>query len=209
MRSVLPQGRSSDDGRGNVKILSHKLCDDDGTPMDFQRSPNQSGVITLEFFVMHYTAGTSAKGSVEWLSNSAARASAHLVIGRDGEVVQLVAFNRKAWHAGRSEWDGRRGVNGFSMGIELNNAGGLEGSEDRWSSCQGVGIDDAEVTVRTHAFDGVIRGWHKYSREQQHGSPVCSSASTDCVMWSVTRISLRAASPTPDPRSPWPRFVRP
>ncbi len=166
MRSVLPNERSSKQEGDNVKILSHKLCNDDGTPMDFQRSPNQSGVITPEFLVMHYTAGTSANGSVEWLKNSTARASAHLVIGRDGEVVQLVAFNKKAWHAGRSEWNGRRGVNGFSIGIELDNAGRLEGSEGRWSSWQGVGIDDEEVTVRPHAFDGVIRGWHTYSTEQ-------------------------------------------
>ncbi len=149
-----------------MKTLSHKLCDDDGTPMDFQRSPNQSGVITPEFLVMHYTAGTSAKGSVEWLSNSTARASAHLVIGRDGDVVQLVAFNKKAWHAGRSEWDGRRGVYDFSIGIELDNAGRLEGSEAPWTSWQGVGIDDAEVTVRAHAFDGVMSGWQTYPTEQ-------------------------------------------
>ena len=115
---------------------------------------------------MHYTAGTSAKGSVEWLSNPAARASAHLVIGRDGEVVQLVAFNKKAWHAGRSEWDGRRGVNEFSIGIELDNAGRLEGGEGRWSSWQGVRTDDEDVTVRPHAFDGAISTWHTYSTEQ-------------------------------------------
>ena len=87
--SVPPQGRSSRVEGDKVKIRSHKLCDDDGAPIDFQRSPNQSGVISPEFLVMHYTAGTSAKGSVEWLSNSAARASAHLVIGRDGEVVSI------------------------------------------------------------------------------------------------------------------------
>ena len=149
-----------------MKILSHKLCDDDGTPMGFQRSPNQSGVITPEFLVMHYTAGTSMKGSVDWLSNPVARASAHLVMGRDGEVVQLVAFNRKAWHAGQSEWDGRRSANGFSIGIELDNAGRLEGGEGRWSSWQGVGIEDAETTVRPHAFDGAISGWHTYPTEQ-------------------------------------------
>lgn len=51
------------------------------------------------------------------------RVSAHLLIRRDGEAVQFVPFDRRAWHAGRSRWfDGRgwRGeLNDFSVGIEL------------------------------------------------------------------------------------------
>ncbi|ATJ81660.1 1,6-anhydro-N-acetylmuramyl-L-alanine amidase AmpD [Halomonas beimenensis] len=49
--------------------------------------------------------------------------SAHLLIRRDGECVQFVPFHERAWHAGRSRWrDGgveRRGLNDFSVGIEL------------------------------------------------------------------------------------------
>lgn len=47
------------------------------------------------------------------------RVSAHLLIRRDGEIVQFVPFDRCAWHAGRSRWHGRGGVNDFSIGIEL------------------------------------------------------------------------------------------
>ncbi len=51
------------------------------------------------------------------------RVSAHLLIRRDGECVQFVPFDRRAWHAGRSRWhDGereRRALNDFSIGIEL------------------------------------------------------------------------------------------
>ncbi|GHB22858.1 N-acetyl-anhydromuranmyl-L-alanine amidase [Salinicola rhizosphaerae] len=51
------------------------------------------------------------------------RVSAHLLIRRDGEVVQFVPFDRRAWHAGRSVWhDGqcrREGLNDFTIGIEL------------------------------------------------------------------------------------------
>lgn len=51
------------------------------------------------------------------------RVSAHLLIRRDGECVQFVPFDRRAWHAGRSCWiDGgqaRRGLNDFTVGIEL------------------------------------------------------------------------------------------
>ena len=47
------------------------------------------------------------------------RVSAHLVIGRQGEVYQLVPFDKRAWHAGESEFDGRSRCNDFSIGIEL------------------------------------------------------------------------------------------
>ncbi|ANF58792.1 N-acetyl-anhydromuranmyl-L-alanine amidase [Halotalea alkalilenta] len=47
------------------------------------------------------------------------RVSAHLLIRRDGECVQFVAFDRRAWHAGQSQWEGRSRFNDFSIGIEL------------------------------------------------------------------------------------------
>jgi AmpD protein len=47
------------------------------------------------------------------------RVSSHLLIRRDGEVIQYVPFNRRAWHAGDSCFRGRRACNDFSIGIEL------------------------------------------------------------------------------------------
>ena len=45
--------------------------------------------------------------------------SAHLLIRRDGQVIQFVPFAERAWHAGVSELRGRSRVNDFSIGIEL------------------------------------------------------------------------------------------
>lgn len=45
--------------------------------------------------------------------------SAHLLIDRQGEVIQFVPFGKKAWHAGQSEFKGRENCNDFSIGIEL------------------------------------------------------------------------------------------
>lgn len=45
--------------------------------------------------------------------------SAHLLIRRNGEVVQFVPFTQRAWHAGASVLAGRERVNDFSIGIEL------------------------------------------------------------------------------------------
>lgn len=50
---------------------------------------------------------------------AALRVSAHLLVRRDGGLVQYVPFHRRAWHAGRSRWQGRDACNDFSVGIEL------------------------------------------------------------------------------------------
>ena len=47
------------------------------------------------------------------------RVSAHLVIGRHGDLYQAVEFDKRAWHAGQSEFQGRSRCNDFSIGIEL------------------------------------------------------------------------------------------
>lgn len=47
------------------------------------------------------------------------RVSAHFLIRRDGEVMQFVSANDRAWHAGASSFCGRERCNDFSIGIEL------------------------------------------------------------------------------------------
>ena len=47
------------------------------------------------------------------------RVSAHLLIDRDGLLTQFVAFDKRAWHAGVSSFEGRERCNDFSIGIEL------------------------------------------------------------------------------------------
>ncbi|RPG42773.1 MAG: 1,6-anhydro-N-acetylmuramyl-L-alanine amidase AmpD [Gammaproteobacteria bacterium TMED112] len=47
------------------------------------------------------------------------KVSAHILIERNGSLVQFVAFNKCAWHAGESTYEGRDSCNEFSIGIEL------------------------------------------------------------------------------------------
>lgn len=47
------------------------------------------------------------------------RVSAHALIDRNGQLTQYVAFDKKAWHAGQSCFDGRQQCNDFSIGVEL------------------------------------------------------------------------------------------
>ena len=81
-------------------------------PLVQHRSPNQSSRNgrTITHLVWHSTAGSYA-GSISWLCNRAAAASAHLVVREDGdEATQLVHLAVKAWHA--EAW------NAFSVGVE-------------------------------------------------------------------------------------------
>ena len=50
---------------------------------------------------------------------SGLKVSAHVVIDREGVLVQYVPFDRRAWHAGVSAYEGRERCNDFSVGIEL------------------------------------------------------------------------------------------
>ena len=153
-----------------MKIQNHRLIADDGTPVRYVETPNKGGLMTPEYLIMHYTAGSSAEGSVSWMCNPAAKAAAHLVIGRDGSLTQLAPFNRVTWHAGKSEWEGRSGLNGFSIGIELDNAGKLERVGSRWiSAVSKRAYPDDDVLVANHKHDRPGTppiGWHEYGEEQ-------------------------------------------
>jgi AmpD protein len=50
---------------------------------------------------------------------AALKVSSHCLIRRDGEIIQYVPFNKRAWHAGDSRFLGREDCNNFSIGIEL------------------------------------------------------------------------------------------
>jgi len=62
--------------------------------------------------VIHVTDGGSLTGNVSWLIDDKSEASAHYVVSRDGDIVQLVPLHDVAWHSGNSK------VNAHSIGIE-------------------------------------------------------------------------------------------
>jgi len=101
----------------NCEVRDHLLFVD-GEQVPFQESPNHGHKITPTIVVIHYTGDNSMEGAVSWLCAERSGVSAHLVIGKDGSIIQLVPFNVSAWHAGRSDYNGRANVNGFSVGIE-------------------------------------------------------------------------------------------
>jgi N-acetylmuramoyl-L-alanine amidase len=89
-------------------------------------SPNfndRAPQIPLRFVVLHYTGMQSAKEALDRLTDSKAEVSAHYVVDEDGDVYGLVDEAKRAWHAGKSFWQGIEDVNSASIGIELVNPG--------------------------------------------------------------------------------------
>ncbi len=60
------------------------------------------------------------------------KVSAHLFIKRDGQVIQFVNFNQRAWHAGESEFSGQKNCNDYSIGIELEGTDDIEYTEQQY-----------------------------------------------------------------------------
>lgn len=60
--------------------------------------------------------------------------SSHLLIKRNGDIVQFVPFNERAWHAGLSEFKGKSNCNDFSIGIELEGADHIPYEDDQYQA---------------------------------------------------------------------------
>ena len=58
--------------------------------------------------------------------------SAHLLIDRAGEITQFVPFDKRAWHAGQSCFEGRENCNDFSIGIELEGTDDLPYTQEQY-----------------------------------------------------------------------------
>ena len=72
--------------------------------------------------------------------------SAHLLVRRDGELVQFVPFSARAWHAGESCFQGRTRCNDHSIGIEL------EGEDD-------LAYDDRQYNTLIPLLASMLRAY--------------------------------------------------
>jgi AmpD protein len=82
--------------------------------------------------------------------------SAHLLIKRDGSCVQFVPFNKRAWHAGKSNYEGKERCNDFSIGIEL------EGTES-------IPYTEAQYIQLAEVIDSLLKAYPNLSKQQITG----------------------------------------
>ncbi len=88
--------------------------------------------------------------------------SAHMLIDRTGEITQFVTFDKRAWHAGVSCFDGRENCNDFSIGIEL------EGTDD-------LPYTQAQYNQLSRVTEALMRAYPAITKERitghQHIAP--------------------------------------
>ena len=109
--------------------------------------------------------------------------SAHFLIRREGELLQFVSCDARAWHAGASVWRGRSECNDFSIGIELE---GLEG--DVFEAPQYIALAGLIGALRRHYPIAAVTG-HEQVAPGRKSDP---GAGFD---WARLRTSLQAAAP--------------
>ena len=81
------------------------------------RTPNVSAKpITPKAVVLHHSGGSYA-GGVSWIKNPASRVSYHCLIAKDGRRTVFAIPTQRTWHAGKSEWRGKRDLNSWSLGV--------------------------------------------------------------------------------------------
>ena len=97
--------------------------------------------------------------------------SSHLLIRRDGEIVQYVSLNKRAWHAGKSEFCGRTICNNFSIGIEL------EGSVNQ-------AYTDLQYRKLAEVIESLMSNYPKLTRDRIVGhSDIAPGRKTDPGPW--------------------------
>jgi N-acetyl-anhydromuramoyl-L-alanine amidase len=95
------------------------------------------------------------------------RVSAHLLVRRDGELVQFVPFHRRAWHAGTSQFEGRPACNDFSIGIEL------EGADE-------IAFEDAQYDATRQVIEALLEAYPALSPTRLVGhSDIAPGRKTD------------------------------
>ena len=87
-------------------------------------SPNfDERSLPVSIIVLHYTGMQTAQAAIDRLRDPAAKVSAHYLVAEDGQVLRMVAEDKRAWHAGKSRWRGIEDINSASVGIEIVNPG--------------------------------------------------------------------------------------
>lgn len=100
---------------------------------DLHASPNierrKSGY-TPSILILHYTGLPTVERAIDVLSRTDCKVSCHYVIDEAGRIIQMVAEDMRAWHAGVSYWAGETDINSASIGIEIQNPGHMLGYPD-------------------------------------------------------------------------------
>ena len=146
-------------------------------------SPNHDErASAISMIVLHYTGMADAESAIARLTDPAAKVSCHYLVAEDGQILRMVAEERRAWHAGRSHWRGITDVNSASVGIEIVNPGHELGYrpfpdeqiealiplvadiKDRYGIGRGNVVGHSDVAPARKRDPGELFPWHRLAR---------------------------------------------
>lgn len=136
-----------------------------GRSAAFRAANSFGGRFHPTLIICHDTADRPVpKDTVNYFASKECQVSAHFVVERDGTITQMVPCDHKAWHAGKSVWEGQQGVNNFAIGIEIDNPGALSKDGKAWFT----GKNEAGITGIQHAAtkEHGDAWWLPYTPEQ-------------------------------------------
>lgn len=77
--------------------------------------------------ILHYTDTLTGFVALKILQSEERKVSSHYFVNDDGHIMRLVPDEMRAWHAGKSYWQGETDINSVSIGIEIQNPGHTNG----------------------------------------------------------------------------------
>ncbi|MEO6699584.1 MAG: 1,6-anhydro-N-acetylmuramyl-L-alanine amidase AmpD [Paraperlucidibaca sp.] len=102
-----------------------------------------------------FTGQLSTQGHPYFAEIAGIEVSAHVLIRRDGELVQYVAFDQRAWHAGKSSYLGRDNCNDYAIGIELEGCDDQPFNDSQYDALNAL---LAVLAARYPALQGAVTG---------------------------------------------------
>ena len=81
----------------------------------------------IKYILFHYTGMKSENSAINRLTKIQSEVSSHYLIKNNGKIISLVPDSYTAWHAGASSWKKIKGLNKYSIGIEISNPGHKHG----------------------------------------------------------------------------------
>jgi N-acetylmuramoyl-L-alanine amidase len=138
----------------------------DGRALRVVGTRNVGQMTEPRFIVLHFTGTGTLQGAVDWFRRPEAQNSAHVIVGRDGEVVQMAPFSLATWHVGASQWQGLNGLNRYSVGIDLVNWGRLARRGGRWVAPNDEEVPASEVLEVRDPRTGQVQGWQRFTPRQ-------------------------------------------
>lgn len=146
-------------------------------------SPNfDERLLPVSIVVLHYTGMQTAQAAIDRLRDPEAKVSAHYLIAEDGQVLQMVAEDKRAWHAGKSRWRGIEDVNSASIGIEIVNPGHefgyrpfleeqidaliplLSGIKERYGITRGNVVGHSDIAPTRKQDPGELFPWNRLAK---------------------------------------------